>query len=86
VGREGMIISKEFYFVWLKLKVETHMSKGKYVSKIKTVIIYVGHIDDYFPKFSTKNILHLYDIFCLRKGERKNLIDLPYIDDHSFYF
>jgi hypothetical protein len=45
VGREGMIISKEFYFVWLKLKVETHMSKGKYVSKIKTVIIYVGKVN-----------------------------------------
>jgi hypothetical protein len=26
-------------FVWLKLKIETKMRKGKYVSKIKTVII-----------------------------------------------
>jgi hypothetical protein len=25
--------------VWLKLKIETKMRKGKYVSKIKTVII-----------------------------------------------
>jgi hypothetical protein len=25
--------------VWLKLKIETKMSKGKYVSKIKTVIL-----------------------------------------------
>ena len=28
-----------FFFVWLKLKIETKMRKGKYVSKIKTVII-----------------------------------------------
>jgi hypothetical protein len=27
--------------VWLKLKIETKMRKGKYVSKIKTVIIKV---------------------------------------------
>jgi hypothetical protein len=26
-----------------------------------------GTIYDYFPKFSTKNILHLYDIFSLGK-------------------
>ena len=30
---------KSFFFVWLKLKIETKMRKGKYVSKIKTVII-----------------------------------------------
>ena len=30
---------KRFFFVWLKLKIETKMRKGKYVSKIKTVII-----------------------------------------------
>jgi hypothetical protein len=45
VGREGMRIWKEFYFVWLKLKIETKMSKGKYVSKIKTVIIYVWKVN-----------------------------------------
>ena len=28
-----------------------------------------GTIYDYFLKFSTKNILHLYDIFSLRKGK-----------------
>jgi hypothetical protein len=28
-----------FFFVWLKLKIETIMKKGKYVLKIKTVII-----------------------------------------------
>ena len=27
---------KSFFFVWLKLKIETKMRKGKYVSKIKT--------------------------------------------------
>jgi hypothetical protein len=27
------------FLVWLKLKIETKMRKGKYVSKIKTVII-----------------------------------------------
>jgi hypothetical protein len=27
------------------LKIETKMSKGKYVSKIKTVIIYVGKVN-----------------------------------------
>jgi hypothetical protein len=32
--------------VWLKLKIETKMSKGKYVSKIKTVIIYVGKVSN----------------------------------------
>jgi hypothetical protein len=31
--------------VWLELKIETKMSKGKYVSKIKTVIIYVGKVN-----------------------------------------
>jgi hypothetical protein len=31
--------SKKIFFVWLKLKIETKMRKGKYVSKIKTVII-----------------------------------------------
>ena len=30
-----MRIQKELYFVWLKLKIETKMRKGKYVSKIK---------------------------------------------------
>jgi hypothetical protein len=30
--------------VWLKLKIGTKMRKGKYVSKIKTVIIYVGKV------------------------------------------
>jgi hypothetical protein len=30
---------KRFFFVWLKLKIETKMRKGKYASKIKTVII-----------------------------------------------
>ena len=28
-----------------KLKIETKMSKGKYVSKIKTMIIYVGKVN-----------------------------------------
>jgi hypothetical protein len=31
--------------VWLKLKIGTKMRKGKYVSKIKTVIIYVGKVN-----------------------------------------
>jgi hypothetical protein len=35
-GRES---KKNFYFVWFKLKIETKMRKGKYASKIKTVII-----------------------------------------------
>jgi hypothetical protein len=39
VGREGDENLKFFFFVWLKLKIETKMRKGKYVSKIKTVII-----------------------------------------------
>ena len=30
-----MRIQKELHFVWLKLKIETKMRKGKYVSKIK---------------------------------------------------
>jgi hypothetical protein len=28
-----------FFLVWLKIKIETKMRKGKYASKIKTVII-----------------------------------------------
>jgi hypothetical protein len=35
--------------VWLKLKIETKMGKGKYASKIKTVIIYVGKVNYVFP-------------------------------------
>ena len=31
--------SKKIFFVWRKLKIETKMRKGKYVSKIKPVII-----------------------------------------------
>jgi hypothetical protein len=31
--------------MWLKLKIGTKMRKGKYVSKIKTVIIYVGKVN-----------------------------------------
>jgi hypothetical protein len=31
--------------VWLKLKIGIKMRKGKYVSKIKTVIIYVGKVN-----------------------------------------
>jgi hypothetical protein len=34
----GENLKKNFYFVWLKLKIETKMRKGKYASKIKTVI------------------------------------------------
>jgi hypothetical protein len=30
------------------------------------------HFDEYFPKFPTKNILYLYDISSLRKGNLKN--------------
>jgi hypothetical protein len=30
--------------VWLKLKIETKMRKGKYASKIKTVIIFLYHL------------------------------------------
>jgi hypothetical protein len=30
--------SKKNFFVWRKLKIETKMRKGKYVSKIKPVI------------------------------------------------
>ena len=30
--------------MWLQLKIETKMSKGKYASKIKTVSIYVGKV------------------------------------------
>jgi hypothetical protein len=30
--------------VWLKLKIEAKMRKGKYASKIKTVIIWVGKV------------------------------------------
>jgi hypothetical protein len=56
------------------------MRKGKYTSKIKTVM---EHIYDYFPKISAKNIPHLRYI---QLTERKNLIDLPYLDNHSFYF
>jgi hypothetical protein len=37
VGREGMRIYKDI-FVWLKLKIETKWRKGKYVSKIKSVM------------------------------------------------
>jgi hypothetical protein len=37
VGREGMRIYKDF-FVWLKPTIETKMRKGKYVSKIKSVM------------------------------------------------
>jgi hypothetical protein len=29
-------LKRFFYFVWLKLKMETKMRKGKYASKIKT--------------------------------------------------
>jgi hypothetical protein len=36
---ENELIENSFFFVWLKLKIETKMRKGKYVSKIKTVII-----------------------------------------------
>jgi hypothetical protein len=32
-GRES---KKNFYFVWLKLKIETKMRKGKYASKISS--------------------------------------------------
>jgi hypothetical protein len=35
--------------VRLKLKIETKRRKGKYVSEIKTVIIYVGKINSVFP-------------------------------------
>ena len=38
-GKGGDENVKRFFFVWLKLKIETKMRKGKYVSKIKTVII-----------------------------------------------
>ena len=34
--------------MWLKLKMKAKMSKGKYVSKIKTVIIYVGRSIKFF--------------------------------------
>ena len=44
-GKGGDENLKKKYFVWLKLKIETKMSKGKYVSKIKTVIIYVGKVN-----------------------------------------
>ena len=32
----GWESKKNFYFVWLKLQIETKMRKGKYASKIKT--------------------------------------------------
>jgi hypothetical protein len=38
-GKGGDKNLKCFFLVWLKLKIETKMRKGKYVSKIKTVII-----------------------------------------------
>ena len=37
-GKGGDENLKRFLLVWLKLKIETKMRKGKYVSKIKTVI------------------------------------------------
>jgi hypothetical protein len=64
---------------------------GLFITKINLLLLLIfcikiqrEHIYDYFQKISAKNILHLYDISSLR--ERKNLIDLPYLDDHSFYF
>ena len=44
-GKGGDENLKRYFFVWLKLKIETKMRKGKYVSKIRTVIIYVGKIN-----------------------------------------
>ena len=38
-GKGGDENLKSFFLVWLKLKIETKIKKGKYVSKIKTVII-----------------------------------------------
>jgi hypothetical protein len=35
-GKGGDENLKKFFLVWLKLKIETKMRKGKYVSKIKT--------------------------------------------------
>jgi hypothetical protein len=35
-GKGGDENRKRFFFVWLKLKIETKMRKGKYVLKIKT--------------------------------------------------
>jgi hypothetical protein len=37
-GKGGDENLKSFFLVWLKLKIETKMRKGKYVSKIKTRI------------------------------------------------
>jgi hypothetical protein len=38
-GKGGDENLKKNFCVWLQLKIETKMRKGKYVSKIKTVII-----------------------------------------------
>ena len=38
-GKGGDENLKSCLFVWLKQNIETKMRKGKYVSKIKTVII-----------------------------------------------
>jgi hypothetical protein len=38
-GKGGDENLKSSFLVWLKLEIETKMRKGKYVSKIKTVII-----------------------------------------------
>ena len=35
-GKGGGANLIRFFFVWLKLKIETKMRKGKYASKIKT--------------------------------------------------
>jgi hypothetical protein len=35
----GWESKKNFYFVWLKLQIETKMRKGKYASKIKKTVI-----------------------------------------------